>query len=180
MSTSEATSKDVHAMLAAVNVEKPKPEAVKAYRQWLADNPGAWRRVGDMAQLAQDKMIDVLAAPAIIKEGLQAGMAALRTDLGHETAPMLERLLIEQVIVCWLQMYTTQYSFSGSMVGSVTLNQGDYWERRLTSAQARYLRAMETLARVRRLARVTPLQVNIGVQQVNVAGEIPQETANPR
>ena len=47
---------------------------------------------------------------------------------------------------------------------------GLYWDRRLNSAQQRYLRAVETLARVRRLAMVTPLQVNIGGQQVNVAG----------
>ncbi len=42
----------------------------------------------------------------------------------------------------------------------------------MNSAQTRYLRAVETLARVRRLSRDTPLQVNIGAQQVNVAGEV--------
>ena len=172
MSTVVANSEDVRAMLAAVNVEKPKPEAVKAYRQWLADNPQVWRKTGDMARLAQDKMIDTLRAPAIIKEGVQAGIVALRTELGYDTAPMLEQMLIEQVVLCWLHMYTTQYAYTGMMADSVTLNQGDYWERRLTSVQGRYLRAIETLARVRRLARVAPLQVNIGGQQVNVAGEV--------
>jgi hypothetical protein len=81
-------------------------------------------------------------------------------------------LLIDQIVVCWLQMYITQYSYSSVMAESVTLNQGNYWERRLTIVQGRYLRAMETLARVRRLSRVTPLQVNIGGQQVNVAGDV--------
>ncbi len=47
---------------------------------------------------------------------------------------------------------------------------GAYWDRRVSGAQARYLRAMEALARVRRLAMPQPLQVNIGGQQVNVAG----------
>ena len=48
----------------------------------------------------------------------------------------------------------------------------DHWERRLSAAQRRYLRACESLARVRKLGRTTPaLQLNIathGGQQVNV------------
>jgi hypothetical protein len=50
------------------------------------------------------------------------------------------------------------------------LTVGTYWDRRLNSAQQRHLRAIESLARVRRLSNATPLQVNIGGQQVNVAG----------
>jgi hypothetical protein len=46
---------------------------------------------------------------------------------------------------------------------------GSYWEKLLSTAQGRYLKAIETLAKVRRLSKVTPLQVNIGGQQINVA-----------
>ena len=42
-------------------------------------------------------------------------------------------------------------------------------DRKLSAAQRRYLRACETLARVRKL-RLPTLQVNIGEKQVNVAG----------
>jgi hypothetical protein len=45
-----------------------------------------------------------------------------------------------------------------------------YWEKWLTMAQARYTKAIEMLAKVRKLSRATPLQVNIGGQQINVAG----------
>ncbi len=43
------------------------------------------------------------------------------------------------------------------------------WERRLSATHMRYLRACDTLARVRNLSRPTPLQINIGARQVNVA-----------
>jgi hypothetical protein len=57
------------------------------------------------------------------------------------------------------------------MDSAITCERGAYWERRLTAAQGRYLRACESLARVRRLSRPgAPLQVNIGGQQVNMAG----------
>jgi hypothetical protein len=49
------------------------------------------------------------------------------------------------------------------------------WERVLASKEARYLRAVETLARVRRLLNLPAPQVNInlpGGQQVNVQGDV--------
>lgn len=54
-------------------------------------------------------------------------------------------------------------------------NPGTDWERWLTAAQNRYARAVQGLARVRRLLRQAPLgtvQVNIGGQQVNVVGNV--------
>lgn len=56
-------------------------------------------------------------------------------------------------------------------MGTVGIAQAEFFENMLTSAQARLLRAIETLARIRRLARTTPaLQINIahdGGKQVN-------------
>lgn len=43
-------------------------------------------------------------------------------------------------------------------------------DRRLSAVQRRYLWVLEALARVRHLAQCVPFQVNIGGQQVNVAG----------
>jgi hypothetical protein len=65
----------------------------------------------------------------------------------------------------------------------VALNVGAYWDNLLTTHQARFLRAIETLARVRRLARNTPaLQINIareGGKQVNVQGDVNGQKAPP-
>ncbi len=58
------------------------------------------------------------------------------------------------------------------MKQSITLGLGLYWEKRLMMAQRRFTKACESLARVRRLSRRIPVQVNIAVQggqQINVA-----------
>ena len=54
---------------------------------------------------------------------------------------------------------------------SITLDQGMYWDRKLAASQRRYLRACETLARVRKLTGAT-VQVNIGERQINLAGDL--------
>ena len=43
-----------------------------------------------------------------------------------------------------------------------------WWEKRLSGAQRRYLRACETLAKIRKM-QLPMVQVNIGQQQLNVA-----------
>ena len=62
---------------------------------------------------------------------------------------------------------------------SISLEKARFWEGRLNAAQRRFLRAMETLARVRKL-KLPPVQVNIaapGSQQANVMGEVKMEEA---
>jgi hypothetical protein len=55
--------------------------------------------------------------------------------------------------------------------------QADFLEKRLNYAQRRFTRAIETLARVRKVTRQTlALQVNIAGQQVNVMGDVRRET----
>jgi hypothetical protein len=100
----------------------------------------------------------------------------VKEDLGYSVAPPLERLLIEQVVLCSLHMYLVAGEYGLVVEPSIPQSSIDHWERRLSAVQHRYLRACESLARIRKLARTTPaLQVNIathGGQQLNLlAGE---------
>lgn len=80
---------------------------------------------------------------------------------------------LKQAALCWLKLSLVELSYSSVMKQSISLTLGVYWEKRLTSAQRRFTRSCETLARVRKLSRNTPaLQVNIaaeGGQQVNLS-----------
>jgi len=64
--------------------------------------------------------------------------------------------------------FTEQY-YDNAMTDSCSLAAASYWERKLSTVQYRYLRAIETLARVRKLMGVPMVQINIaaeGGQQV--------------
>jgi len=98
-------------------------------------------------------------------------LESMRTELGYQEAPLLEQLLIEHVVLAWLDFDTVQRQYAMMNSDNHTQAVGIYRDRRMNSAQQRYLRAIEALARVRRLAQGTPLQVNIGGQQINVAGK---------
>lgn len=144
-----------------------------AVRKVLAEYPCIWDGLRHMLSSGQRAIIEALCGGAVDSatgQLLEKSMLALRDGLGYEHAPPLEKLMIEQIVFAWADLEYVQMHYAKSAFGSHTLTSGAYWDRRVAGAQARYLRAMEVLARVRRLAMPQPLQVNIGGQQVNVAG----------
>jgi hypothetical protein len=86
-----------------------------------------------------------------------------------ETPSLLERLVIDRVVTCWLQVQ--YWDWLAAQSNDRTLRQREYLQRSQDRAQRRYLSAIRSLATVRRLL-LPPVQVNIGNQQVNVAGAV--------
>ena len=167
-------NQEIKGLIERTNKDKPKPEDVKALQTMLARHPQLWRRGGDLAVQNQRKLLNSSDMTTAAREMIEAALNAMRRELGYSGAPMLEQMLIEQVILSWLRLNIWEYKVSD--MGSVSLVVADFWERRLSAAQRRFLRACETLARVRRLARNSPgFQVNIATRegrQVNFIGDV--------
>jgi hypothetical protein len=150
--------------------EHPSPADLQALRDMLGEHPDLWRVAGDMAYAVALDVIDKIEAGPLIAESLKRGWIVMKQEFNYHAAPPLERLLIEQIILSWLHLNVVELGYTGVMRESLPC--ADQWERRLSAAQRRFLRACETLARIRKLARTTPaLQVNIaadGGQQINL------------
>ena len=155
-----------------IDRDDPSPADVRALREMLHDHSGLWREYGDLAQNAAATLIQQLKASPHVAESLIHGWTAMKDDLGYSDAPPLERHLIEEVVLCSMHKNLVAAEYSAAMTKPITQSSVNHWERRLTAVQSRFLRAIESLARVRKLARTTPaLQLNIaahGGQQVNV------------
>jgi len=85
-------------------------------------------------------------------------------------------MLIEHILTVRLQLIYAEHKYTHCVVNQeTTFRQATDWDNLLTSTQTRFIRAIEALARVQRLARNTPaLQINIardGGQQVNLVGQ---------
>ena len=81
---------------------------------------------------------------------------------------MLERLVIDHIALCWLRLQMVEQLHVAKTSHDFWPSWGDFWDRRLSATQRRFLRAVETLARLRKL---TPagVQVETGDKQVNVS-----------
>jgi hypothetical protein len=157
------------ALVKKIDVPKPQPEDLEAFRALLTKLPEAWGVVGDLASQVSVGLVRALNGPASYRESIEHGMMALSRALGYDQAPALERLLIDQVVICWLRMYLAEGWYSQKQEQGGPLQAMEHIEKVLSTTQRRYLRAIESLARVRKLQ--IALQINIGEKQVNIAGE---------
>lgn len=168
-------AKDFLAVLRATDKEKPAPSDIIKLRDYLERYPELAQETGDLAYQAKIQILD----NAMPKQRgsaicVEAVYDAMRADMGYEGASTIERSLIEHVCLCWLRLYATELRYEVNMKDA-TLAQGEYWEKKLSANQRRYLRAVEALARIRKLQQPAPNPLTLALvkQQFNAGSEAP-------
>ncbi len=146
--------------------EKPTADDRAELDRLLRATPAVWTVAGDVMTFTAHAMIDHMGNSYALRASLKTGWEQLQRDLARPSDGALERLLIQQIVLAWLKLAYTEHHHRHFLATGGTFKEGDFWERRLSAAQRRYLRAVETLARVRRL-QLPAVQVNIAEQQVN-------------
>ena len=169
-----ARYKQLSELVKNTHKEKPKPEDLAALRRFFDGDPELWQATGNLAKRTLEHLCRTYyQQSAYVQECVLRRVEQMRKDMGYAEASPLESLLIEQILVCYVNVYVLEMNSAGKLCESHSTETGLYWDRRLTGAQRRFRCACETLARVRKLSRNTPaLQFNIasaGGQQVNVA-----------
>ena len=174
--TRKETPEELADLIIRCYKEKPKRADLLALREYLEATPELYKVVFDLSEALQENMINKMIDQKPVKMAIQANVIDIKNGMGYEHAPIIEKMLIDNVVITWLRYQWAEYQLSAYLGRQVRMSVVDWWERRTSAAQRRYLRAIETLARVRKLARNTPaLQVNIaaeGGQQVNVGGDL--------
>jgi hypothetical protein len=134
------------------------PDWSRWFRETLG-NPAQWLK-GTLAKIAigDDN-------PAVV-EVTKAKMDQLRKGLEGPHPTPIEALLAERAVFCWFVVNAYEPLYIQSK--DLTIRRSDFEVRRIESAHRRFLSAVATLARVRKLA-LPALQVNIGANQLNVA-----------
>jgi hypothetical protein len=140
--------------LVALLADGDRGEAVLRY----AGSSAEWLRQA-VARKAAGK--NVLVSQAVHKK-----LGTVQAELEGPTPTAIERLLAERASLCWFvaNWYEEQFVIADSL----SVSQADYFQRRIDRAHRRFLSAVETLARVRKMA-LPSLMVNIAKnQQVNM------------
>jgi len=151
--------------------EQGEETALAGIREMFDREPSLCNALGDLACLAEESLITVASGDnPLTKESLQYKLRGLKEELAGTSPTPVERMLVERVTACWLQLYYFETLYAqGLGDGGVTQQWSEYHQRRIDRAQRRYLSAIKALVQVRRL--LGPMvQVNIAEKQINVAG----------
>src|SRR5262249_35136423 len=142
-----------------------------ALRKMLGDPATVEMLGGDLARQAELSFIGAIGGGDLsLEEALARKLEVVRAELAGPDPTPLERLLVERVVACWLQVQDADVRYAQAQKDCVIV-QGDYQQRRMDRAHKRYLSAIKALALVRKLA-LPVLQVNIARKQVNVAAPV--------
>jgi hypothetical protein len=131
--------------------QRGNPAGLPRIKEILDQNEAAWRRLGDLGGLAERAWIDVLSLKnPVVAESLSRTLAAMRLELGGETPSPIEKLLVDQIVVSWLEVNCFELEGAAQANGSAkSLSKGN---ARLESAQRRYLAGMKMITDIRRQA----------------------------
>jgi hypothetical protein len=119
----------------------------------LDASPEVWRAYGDLARVAEDAWVELVAGPnLLLNESLRRKVAELKSEvLSGQSASPLERLLVERVGAGWLQTTYADAAAAQAREKPLGLAQLEQQQPRQERAQKGYLAAIRTLATVRKL-----------------------------
>lgn len=158
------------ALMSSLDYEEPDKKDLAELIQIIRNNSDLWRNSHGFSKFALKSTLSCYAGKTVSLFYL-AEAEALKKELRRGNANPLEKLIIDQIIICWVRMQCTELSCSQKLSESHTTEIGEYWQGMLTRHQSRYLKAVETLTRVRKLNNSIALQLNIatdGGKQVNI------------
>jgi hypothetical protein len=136
-------------------VERAEAEdgsALPVVRDAVTDPLAVALLAGDLPRLAEQGLIAALAASLPgMRETVTRQLEALRAELlGADPTPV-ERLLVDRVVMCWLQVQEADLR-DGLCAGRFESGQSKYLVGRMNGAHRRYLAALKALELVRKLA----------------------------
>src|SRR3712207_5099063 len=155
--------------------EQGQEDAVPEIRQILNEHPDlAWRFV-DVAQFAEDALIERMTREEDLatKEIMRCQLEVMREEIAGEDPSPLERLLAERIVATWLQiqLFEGLYTSGMSKNSSMTIAQGSFHQKRLDQTYRRHLSAIRALAQMRKLLKGASItQINIAEKQINTTG----------
>ena len=133
--------------------------------------PRLWECLAVLPSHAERAWVDLLAGDGadaeFARRVVEQDIARKRREVAGADPTPLEALLAERVALCWVAAQQADAQYARKLAGGMSFREGEYYARRSEQATRQLLRAAQTLATVRRL--LTPVQVNIGQNQVNLA-----------
>lgn len=126
-------------------------------RQLLEEQPMLWQAAGDLARQAEIQLVELAAGPdLLLREALPRQLAELRQQLAEAADGKLHHLLVERVVLCWLELHHLDLLITQLRARFGTPAQIEALERRRNYSQNRYLAAIRALANLRKLLRQAP------------------------
>jgi len=156
-------------LMPKINIENPHENDIKAAKDILENNPNLYKRVPGIWAIILDNVVDKYYQGNSNKLLVKAEMRGIKNELGYQSSSGLERLVIDEIVLARFYLLTVENAVF--QMKKFDMETNNIWDNKLDKAQKRYLKAVGTLAKVRKISNSFNFQLNIaadGGKQVNV------------
>jgi hypothetical protein len=120
---------------------------------------------GEIAEMAEDSILETATGGNVLaKESIRRRLAVMRASLVMPGDGVLEYLLVDRVVLCYLALNSAEQLRADKWRPSISTEAADFWDRYISRLNGDFLKACKTLTLVRRLLRPTVAQMNIAEQ----------------
>jgi hypothetical protein len=158
-----------------IRAQEGDEEAIANMEASLEQIPSIARRFGNLNLLVEQGFVERASGNNPVKQkSLNITLREMREELAGPNPSPLEKLGVERVVSCWLQLHYAEHLYERNLP-KLVLTEDDYYPKRLDRLHRRYLSAMRSLAQVRKLLKPKVAQINIGDKQQINTGTAPLE-----
>jgi hypothetical protein len=138
-----------HFQYLVAKTKKGDKQAAVELRTLIEKNPCIWKPLSDLSDHIEHGLIEMIAADdSVVRSSLRCRVVQMKKDLQKESSDeLIVSLLIDQVIVCWLEAH---YAHMSAIQPQRHKRDALFWMDRVERANARYYTAIEKLASVRK------------------------------
>lgn len=130
------------------------PKALKELEKFLAEHPDVDKEWRLLANTVFRSLLIALAPNSAGKRAVYwREYRRMRERLGWDEAAELERMMIEHILLCWLRFVYAELLVSTNS-GKLQTDDANKLDQQVTRAHNRYIRACESLSRMRLLKQV--------------------------
>ncbi|MCE9530578.1 MAG: hypothetical protein K8T89_05530 [Planctomycetes bacterium] len=135
-----------------LRAEQGDIEVLPALRMFLDEHPEFWKETGDLGHLARQAWTSLAAGPnLIVSESVGRKFEEVRAAAAGTDPGPLEAILAQQVAMTWLRSNYLDVHLAQNRQRGLSVGQAAHLHRLQDLAQRQHMRALKTLATVRRL-----------------------------
>ena len=118
-------------------------------RELLDTRPELWQHFGNLAGHAREAWLRVISADDLaLKESTARKAEDLMRELAGPEPSVVEKLLAERAVLCWMQLAHADALAAQSL--SQSRQHSDFWAKRQAGAHRRYLSSLAALVTLKR------------------------------
>jgi hypothetical protein len=119
-------------------------------REIVSDHPELWEQLGDATRIVEQAWADLLCGgDPLVRESIKQQAEQMRAELEGQHPTPVEKILVANVIGCWLEAQYAQLDVASTTSGP--MNQAKFSMARAEASQKKLLAATKTLSLVRSL-----------------------------